>query len=339
MKLMGTTVDALKEYDFSLSPAKAFEKLSNLMSDAKPQVKTRCDAAIDELRHIVQCTKLFKIERKLVISPLSCHNAKFYATGLIFTAAVSNKNDKIPLASGGRYDSLIEQQNKPDPNLKQGAVGFQIGVDPIVKLLISSGVGKKSDNLKDTNQVQPLAKRCEVLLVTNGTEKVRDVALGLLTNLWAADIKAELSREHNSYESQEYSLIAHLRHETATTVALTNPETGHGAEVPAGSVVNHIQQELRDMVSSRTRIPLLRASSSHWGGDDQKVCYLRLYETGIQPRHLLIFQANTFTGGQCRGAAVGAWRQESQPRRHCPCRPSRLGGEAGRAQGGPDPGH
>ena len=247
---MGTTIDALKKYDLEAPPDEAFEQLSRLMANAAPHVQTRCNTAIDELRRIVQGTEQLEVHRKVLVSPLSCHNARFYANGFIFTAAIPATNGKLPLASGGRYDSLIEAQYSPDPNLKQGAVGVQIGVDPIVKL-INSGIGKRSDHYKGPKLNPQLPKRCDVLMVTDGTEDVRKVALGLLSQLWASDIKVELAQARESYDMQEYSMIVKFRHDSSTKVSVTNTTTQETFEVNSYTVVNVVHRELREKRKAR----------------------------------------------------------------------------------------
>ncbi|GIZ47416.1 hypothetical protein CKM354_001050700 [Cercospora kikuchii] len=272
MGLMDTTLDELQDYDWSLPPRKAFDKLATLMKTADQRIRTKCDTAIEELRRIVHFTEQFGVTRKVLITPRSCHKADFYATGFIFTAAVAEKKGKRVLAAGGRYDSLIRSQYSTQANIKQGAVGIQIGIEPIVNLLAQSGAGSKSTFLKDPRQLQQLPKRCDVVVVTNGTENVRGRAIGILKALWENDVKAELSRAHKSVDSQDYVFIAYLRHETSTTVRVAKTDTPEEAEVevPISSLPGHILQELRDRATTKARIPLLRSHSSQHEAEDRK---------------------------------------------------------------------
>lgn len=252
------------------------------MKTADQRIRTKCDTAMEELRRIVHFTEQFGVTRKVLITPRSCHKADFYATGFIFTAAVAEKKGKRVLAAGGRYDSLIRSQYSTQANIKQGAVGIQIGIEPIVNLLAQSGAGPKSTFLKDPKQSQQLPKRCDVVVVTNGTENVRGRAIGILKALWENDVKAELSRAHKSVDSQDYVFIAYLRHETSTTVRVAKTDTPEEAEVevPISSLPGHILQELRDRATTKARIPLLRSHSSQHETDERKV------STWLLPRAL-----------------------------------------------------
>ncbi|KAM3417687.1 hypothetical protein BST61_g5922 [Cercospora zeina] len=272
MGLMDTTLDELQDYDWSLPPRKAFDKLATLMKTVDQRIRVKCDTAVEELRRIVHFTEQFGVTRKVFITPRSCHKAEFYATGFIFTAAVAEKKGKRVLAAGGRYDSLIRSQYSGQTNFKQGAVGIQIGVEPIVNLLAQSGAESKSTFLKDPRQTQQLPKRCDVVVVTNGTENVRGRAIGILKSLWENDVKAELSRAHKSVDSQDYVFIAYLRHETSTTVRVVKTDTPDEAEVeiPISSLPSHILQELRDRATTKARIPLSRNHSSQHEAEERK---------------------------------------------------------------------
>lgn len=273
MGLVDTTLDELREYEWSLSPRKAFEKLSSQLRSADAHIRAKSETAMDDLRRIVHFCDKFGVARKIFITPHSCNKSHFYATGFIFTVAVPDKKSKRVIAAGGRYDSLIKAQHSPDARLKQGAVGFQIGIDSIVALLAQNGAGSKSGFLKNSKQIQQLPKRCDVLVVTDGMENTRERAIDIVKSLWEQDIRAELSRAHGSIDTQDYVFTAHLRHETSTTVRVARMDTPDDVEVdvPIPALPAHIVQELRDRAQSKARIPLLRSQSSHHDGDERKV--------------------------------------------------------------------
>lgn len=98
--------------------------------------KIRKFPGIKDLERII---KLVRAEyRKFLKIDLSVVRGLDYYTGMVFETYVAGKEDIGSVASGGRYDSLIERYGgKPTP-----AIGFGIGIDRIVPILEEKGLIK-----------------------------------------------------------------------------------------------------------------------------------------------------------------------------------------------------
>lgn len=266
--LPDTTLDDLQQFDFRETPLKALLKLQALFDQAAPQARTKCSESCHHLKQVVDMLEKLGTSLKLSIAPLSCFNAKFYENGILLQCVVERKSNRVAIAAGGRYDSLI-QKHRPAQGraATHGAVGICIGVDALVSHMIkNSGAGSKTNFMKNGNQDQRLPKRCDVLVVASGgAEDLQDAAVRILSSLWANDISAELSRPESVEKS--YLFIVTLRHAASNSVKVTSMEgDGSDTDVATSSLVSHIQHELRERAGKNVRIPLLRHSSSHHDG-------------------------------------------------------------------------
>lgn len=268
--LLDTMLDDLKQFDFHETPVKAFKQLKNAMGGANPRLRARLNEGIEYLSDVLRLSECFGIQRKIYVSPLGGVNAKFYDDTFIFQCVHERKTGPMVIAAGGRYDGLIKTQRPPDVRSNpQGAVGVLIGMDNLVEHMAKVGetsTSKKSF-LKDPKSHQQMTKRCDVLVLT--TENVQMAGIKLVSSLWAGNIKAELSITKSS-DINDYNFLVTLRHETSTTVRVANTQPDADEhDVPIANLVNYLQQELRDLESTKPRHPpsLLRQPSHPDGGE------------------------------------------------------------------------
>jgi translation initiation factor 2-alpha kinase 4 len=270
MGLTDTTLDDIQQFDFHDAPEKAFDRLQGLFTHASSRDMARWESSRFHLGKILNFVDQFGSSLKLQVAPLSCFNAKFYERGLLFQCVVERKTNRVVIAAGGRYDSLIEKHRPAEGQIAtRGAVGLCIGIDPMVSHIakLTTG-GSKGAFMKDTSQSQRLPKRCEVLVVASGGgESLQTAGVKILSTLWNHDISAELA--HSTVLETDYSFIVTLRHAASNNVKVTSTDGSDGSdsEVPISTLVTHLHQELRDRANTRTRIPpLLRSHSSQYGG-------------------------------------------------------------------------
>ncbi|KAF2766783.1 Serine/threonine-protein kinase [Teratosphaeria nubilosa] len=275
--LPDTTLDDLQQFDFRDGPEKAFKRVQELFANSSPRLRHKLEQGIGALHETLSFAKLLALQRKLYVAPLASVNAKFYEDGMLFQCVLERKTTRIVIAAGGRYDRLIKahQSTASLDKACRGAVGMAIGLDPIVAHMVRNvrEVGKGTF-LKDRKSRELLAKRCDVLVEAVGTEAVTTVGIRVLISLWANGVSAELAApsSHSSGEVvAEHSLIIAIRHEASNTVRLTN--TSNNAEefdVPISTLVSRVQQELRDMDTSKPRQPAFVRQSSHHDANDRK---------------------------------------------------------------------
>ncbi|KAH9827331.1 eIF-2-alpha kinase GCN2-like [Teratosphaeria destructans] len=275
--LPDTTLDDLQQFDFRDSPEKAFRRVQELFANSSPRLRHHLEQGIEALRETLSFIKLFALQRRLYVAPLASVNAKFFEDGMLFQCVLERKTTRIVIAAGGRYDKLIKahRPNASSDNAWGGAVGVAVGLDPIVAHMVKNVREVcKSPFLKDRKSAEPLAKRCDVLVEAAGTEAVMTVGIRVLISLWANGVSAELAAtsNHSSGEmAAEHSLVVAIRHEASNTVRLTI--TGNNAEeldVPISTLVSRVQQELRDMETSKPRQPAFARQSSHHDANDRK---------------------------------------------------------------------
>lgn len=265
--LPDTTLDDLQQFDFRDVPEKAFAKLQTLFEGSRYYHKL--DSGVRSLQEMLRVVGKFNLQRKLYVSPLGSVNAKFYDDGVLFQCVLERKSNRVVIAAGGRYDSLIRTYKHADIRSKpQGAVGVSIGLDPII-----SNMAKNSENnskksyLKKPTHEESMSKRCDISVSAVGSEAVKLAGIKLLTTFWANDISAELSTDR-TLRSEGHSVIVSVRHEASNTVKVTTPsKDSEETEVTIPSLLGYLQQELRELEVSKTRQPALLRQASQPGAE------------------------------------------------------------------------
>ncbi|KAK5119947.1 hypothetical protein LTR85_007023 [Meristemomyces frigidus] len=269
--LPDTTLDDLQQYDFRDTPERAFSRLRMLLEAAPSWVRTRLDHAIRALGDIVHLTAQLSLQRKLFVAPLGAVNAKFYEGGMLFQCVLERKSNRTVIAAGGRYDSLVRAHRTINSSAGcSGVVGVAIGLDPILTHMAKSlATRSKTSYLRDAHQLENPPKRCEVLVEGTGTEGGLAAAIKLLATLWANGISAELATDSRvSSDNHSHGFIVTVRHEASSTVRVRNTVSdAEETDVPAASLVSHLQQELRDRENSKPRQPAFVRQASHHDAD------------------------------------------------------------------------
>jgi len=116
-----------------LSPKQISEVFRLIRSDVS---KMRNFPGVREMENIIKLTD--EKYRKMVKIDFSIVRGLDYYTGMVFETFIQGGESLRSIASGGRYDSLIERYGgKPTP-----AVGFGIGIDRIIPILEERGLIK-----------------------------------------------------------------------------------------------------------------------------------------------------------------------------------------------------
>ncbi|KXL51017.1 hypothetical protein M433DRAFT_157862 [Acidomyces richmondensis BFW] len=267
--LPDTTLEDLEQFDFRDVPKKAFDRLRQLFDSSNSRSKYKLEQGIRSLSEILSIASQFNMQRRIYIVPLGSVNAKFYEDGMLFQCVLERKsNNKVVIAAGGRYDSLIRAHHAMHTSVAcPGAVGVAIGLDSITAHMSKNSEESqgKSTYLKTNKRPFSFAKRCDVLVESKGSEGSMSTAIKILESLWASDISAELS---TGVQTSELGVLTHLlivevRHEASTTVRVTNTSTGEEDDIPSATLLSHVRQTLRDFESTKLKQTTFVRQTSH----------------------------------------------------------------------------
>ena len=276
--LSSTAVDDLRQFNWSSPTNEGFQRLKDLLKGADERAQQNLESAIQALRAVRETCLMMKVKNQLHLSPLASAKAEFYAGKMLVQWVRKKSNSRQIIAVGGRYDSLVRDQlHRSEGRNPQGAVGFQIGLSPLISnmtsLIKSQGNSKKASS-KEQSVSDALLKRCNVLVVTKGFDPKFGPGVKLLASLWDAEIGAELADAETDWK--DYSFAVTLKHEDALTAKVTNIDgVKNELDVPVGSLVEHLIQELREGDSRRSKLLLLeRQASSQAEGAKNTVQFL-----------------------------------------------------------------
>ena len=193
--LPDTVVDDLREFDFRDQPDKAISRLNTLLTSGSVELRSKLSNAMQHLIEVFRLLSHFGLQRKAYVTPLGSVNAKFYEEGILFQCVLERKSSRVVIAAGGRYDSLIQAHRSMDVRIKpQGAVGISIGLDPIITIMAKNSEStSKKIYLKDQSVEDSTTKRCNVLILANGSDEIRNAGIKIVTTLWNNKIGAELA--------------------------------------------------------------------------------------------------------------------------------------------------
>lgn len=187
------------------TPTNAFSKLRGLLEGT--QYAEKLSPLFARLDQVITYTKRYNVKRNIYISPLSNYRESFYKGGVMFQCAYSGRRWDV-LASGGRYDSLIQEFKPKIGSVHDNiyhAVGFTVSFNKL-KTVLSQCIKKSSSSKGSGKQSEGDMsifgeKRCDVLVASFDSEVLRSQALNVLQELWTNNITAELANEAPSLEA------------------------------------------------------------------------------------------------------------------------------------------
>ncbi|KAK5111200.1 hypothetical protein LTR62_005228 [Meristemomyces frigidus] len=273
--LADTMLDDLQQFDFRDVPEKTLSRIRALLDTAPSRVKLKLEQGLRALEETLSLLGAMTMHRKVYLVPLGSVNAKLYEGGMLFQCVLERKTNRIVLAAGGRYDSLIRAHRTTPAVLGkgcEGAVGVSIGLDSLVAHMTRStaGQGKKAflRSSETQNDLPVNEKRCDVAVDVALSKGAIAAALKLLNALWANDISAELVT--SPAKTSEHNFIVSVRHEGSHSVRIRSDTAENDeVDVPIVSLVSHVQSELRvkDTSSKARPAPFTRHSSHHEAAD------------------------------------------------------------------------
>ena len=259
--IASTSADDLARFDFRDTPEAAIRRLKLLLGSHEGLEPT-----FSHLRALVRFSRTMRTKRKIYISPLSCHSAHFYAGNLMFQCLIEGRKHRTVICAGGRYDRLIREHASNRSISPCFAVGFQLSWGSLVTALRASAK-------KNKDAVTLPGRRGDVLVCSNDEEILRKEALELLDELWANDIRAELSIDAEDTDSLAYrgksshDWIVHVKQDGMLRVRsmIRNDED----EMHQSELISHLRSEIRerDRDKRTSERPRLHHNLSEPGSD------------------------------------------------------------------------
>lgn len=276
-----TSLDDLAQFDFRETPDKAMRKLQDILEGSTHASRIR--RPMDHIKRVVDAMKLFGINRKIYICPLSNVNEKFYTGSILFQCIYDKKNKNV-FAAGGRYDRLIDAHRSRTQATSEAchAVGVSIGWDGLIAAIIRQKKNAVSNTYLKKGQEESLsaawnAKRCDILVASGDPTVLRSTGVRVLASLWANDFSAELATDARTIDDvlskqrdASHPWIVMVKHEASSTFKVRNSITDTETEVASTNLIGHLRSELRERESreasghkSRHHPALMRHSSHH----------------------------------------------------------------------------
>lgn len=248
-----TSLDELQKFDFRDLPAKAFSKLKNLFQGSP--VLEKAKSTVAHLKDVIGYAKLFGVQTKIYVNPLSSTREDFFIGGIMFQCVFDRKVRDV-FAAGGRYDNLIREHrlkvNSKSEQQQRHAVGFSLSWEKLAKIPKS---GSKAFLKKTEPEAQGIfnTKRCDVLVASFDPGTLRSTGLELLHTLWSHDISAELARDSRSPEEllqghrdETYSWIVIIKQDGMLKIKTMGRKGVADSEVPTGQLLSWLRTEMRE---------------------------------------------------------------------------------------------
>lgn len=185
------TKDLLEQFNFSVEPDKARQKLYKLMQDS-PHF-TKVEKGLSYIREVLNILKkLGNHNTTVVFNPLSNYNSRYYSKGIMFQAIYRvDKNRRFTrVATGGRYDELISYLRSQDSvsSNKNYSVGFSLNTN-LIFILMKNIISRKSVEFCKREWT---GSRVDVIITSINPAYLKLTGYWILLNLWENDLSCEL---------------------------------------------------------------------------------------------------------------------------------------------------
>ncbi|MEG0508376.1 MAG: histidine--tRNA ligase [Eubacterium sp.] len=179
-----------KGYDEAL--VNAFVDKAGIMTLDTIEEAVNEPEAVEDLKRVIETSKELADEKYDVIFDFTLIRGMGYYTGQIFE--VSYGPYGFSIAGGGRYDNMIGKYSKNSVP----AVGFSIGFERIVNILLEEQADKKEENKRIILFYDPAEQK--MADVINEADVLRTE--GMMVNLVA--MKKKFGKQINYYSDKEY---------------------------------------------------------------------------------------------------------------------------------------
>ena len=237
--ILQTDVDRLSKFNFEEEFPAAKERLQTIM-----EVDThrhRFHQPMKRMEDILNYAAKFNVKAKILISPLRQTDHDLYKRSLMFHCILLPQG-KL-LATGGRYDYLIQDFQPRDERKVLRAAGFRLALNEVFPLLKDDS--KKVADLRASKHQLP--RRCDVVVASSNEELRSSACLEVVQRLWSLGISAELAGEcrniqdlASSLQEDTVSWIVFIRHDGSS-------HTGYAIKVRSVTAREESEKSLEDL--------------------------------------------------------------------------------------------
>ena len=153
---------------FDRNPLRALDckekQCQELTKDAPSMLDMLCDECKDHFAQLQECLKAAEIP--FAVNPRIVRGLDYY-TKTVFELVTRTKDGNLTVCGGGRYDHLVEQIGGPD----LPAVGFGMGLERVLMLLDSEGIGLPNPGWYDCFVTYMGANRIHAFTLTERLRK------------------------------------------------------------------------------------------------------------------------------------------------------------------------
>ncbi|ODH21168.1 PEK/GCN2 protein kinase [Paracoccidioides brasiliensis] len=280
--IASTSIDDLTRFDFRDSPDKALKRLLAIMEGT--EYADRLAPIFARLNAVVSYLKGFHVKRKIYVNPLSSLNDKFFRGSILFQCVSDTKRRDV-FAAGGRYDSLIQEFHpKVLYGTQRHAVGFNLGWEKLCLSMSNHLKGSNKAFLKHAEaEISGIwrSRRCDVLVASFDATVLRTVGVGVIQELWAHGISAELSVDTSSLEE----ILSRYKNDSHSWVVIVKQDS-----MERGLKVKHISTKEEFEVRSSELAGWLRGEigarnqREHQTGTGKPLKHLNHQECGFSTR-------------------------------------------------------
>lgn len=193
-KIQHTVVkDLIDLFNFTVEPEKARQKLRKIMIDSP--LLGKVELALNNINEILDIVHKLGVKSTVFFCPLSNYNAKYHDGEFMFQVIHRiDRNRKFArVASGGRYDNLIESLSNEGLSKSKTShgVGFQLTTTLLFVLMKNTLKRVQSSNLASKAMSRWKKVRCNVLLSSMESSIMNESGFLLMREFWAHNISCD----------------------------------------------------------------------------------------------------------------------------------------------------
>ncbi|RLV92479.1 eIF-2-alpha kinase GCN2 [Spathaspora sp. JA1] len=244
-------------FDFKCDLDRGRKKLQKVLIDSPYLVKV--ERAFHHLSDMLAIMNKLDVKVTPVFSPLSNYNSKYYTHGVMFQAIlVREKSNHTRIATGGRFDSLIESFSNVDVLTKVSSIQHAVGFTVITQLLFA--LMKTTMRRHKSNKLNVWQGSRVDVLITTTQDSFANCGYDLLKLLWSKNINADLLLAKSNDEIVQRcnidgihcvvfikQLLNKKKKTSFKPLKLRNIITGREFDVEVNELVTLIQSELQDI--------------------------------------------------------------------------------------------
>ncbi|KAJ1927841.1 eukaryotic translation initiation factor 2-alpha kinase, partial [Tieghemiomyces parasiticus] len=210
LNLPRSALDVLERLDVRGDLATIRDLVAGTLID--PRQRATAFEGLDDLARLEATLRLFRLRHRLVYAPLLVNNYHYYR-GHFFFQLVSDGKKREVLATGGRYDRLVQSFMGPTTSNagRPGAVVAAAGVNIAVQKLILEVADYQSNILRSLSRRQESVppsfglwsrKRCDVAIASFGRALLAE-RIAVAQELWLHNIRTDFLYDDNDATTAE----------------------------------------------------------------------------------------------------------------------------------------